>query len=106
MASVLTDSRVYFVGDVKKFIGNITKDGVAWDLTNAAVSLILVDPNGGKTTHSCTFDSTPTDGLAYYTTTTSDLSISGQWKRFWLVQDQGSVNDSYGAFVFYVQAVA
>jgi hypothetical protein len=60
-----------------------TKDGVAWDLTGATVTLTFHKPNGG------TFERAAAvaggGATASYTTTTGDLDAAGLWVRVWRV---------------------
>jgi hypothetical protein len=73
-------------GDSQDFILNARKDGSSWDLSSATVSLYLRRPDGivlGPLTATVI---QPTNGVAHYLSQT-ELSLPGQWRRHWLIQD-------------------
>lgn len=96
------DTRVYFVGDIKKFeVQNITKDGTAWALTGA--TLYLVKPDGTVLSPKT---ATQVDSVTWgYVTVSGDMDTSGVWRRYWRLTD-GSSTETYGDFQFFVRSVA
>ena len=95
---------VYVVGNTHKFKLTAQKDGSTWNLTSATVTLQLVNPSTGAVSNKAATLDTPASGIASYTTTTSDLGVAGEWKRYWKVVD-GSVTLTYGPIYFTVRAV-
>lgn len=94
------DYRKYFVSDIRRFkIKDITKNGSPWTLT--AATLYLVQPDGTILTKTATQLAPYEWG---YTTVAGDLSVAGEWRRYWLVTD-GSSPNRYGEYTFTVKAV-
>ncbi len=79
-----------------------SKDGVVWDLTAATVTLILRKKGRSAALLSASVTSA-VNGVAEYTTLTTDLSSGGTWYCSWLVV-QGSVSVESPEEAFPVQA--
>lgn len=78
MADTLTVSSTYL------WKLTATKDGVAWNLTGATVTLLLRRPDGTTATKTATVVNAA-GGVAEYTGLTTDLDVSGSWTRTWRV---------------------
>lgn len=74
-------------GGCYRFRLTATKDGAAWDLTNATVTLYLKDPTGVVSMHTASVQSPATAGVAYYDNATSDLTLVGDWQKAWSILD-------------------
>ena len=81
--SPLTEGATY------AFTLTATKDGTAWDLTGATVTLTLHKPDGTSLSKSATVTDGP-NGKAAYTSVAADLDQTGTWYRVWKVES-GSV---------------
>jgi hypothetical protein len=78
---------VLVVGQTYKLQLRAKKDGVAWNLANATVSLYLKDPQGVTRTPAVAQVTDPAGGVASYVSLVSDLDIPGAWHRAWEVVD-------------------
>lgn len=94
----------YFaVGNTHRFRTNpMRKDGAVYNLTGTTVSLLLIKPDGTVLTKAATLDDAA-NGVASYTTTTTDFDTAGIWKRQWKVVD-GSIVLRSAPVAFEVQA--
>jgi len=90
------------VASTHRFRLEARKDGVVWDITGAAVTLLLRKPDGTNSTKSATVTDGPA-GIAEYVCSTADLDVHGGWRRSWRVVD-GSVDIRSLAIPFSVQA--
>jgi len=91
------------VGSTRNFQLTATKDGAAWDLTGATVTLAFAPP-AASGLPPFTRPATVTDGpggVAGYVSTPSDLTVTGLWQREWAVAD-GGVSVSLGLIPFFV----
>lgn len=77
------------VGNTYKFRLTATKDGIAWDLTGAAVKLNIVSSSGVLATKTATITNA-VGGIAEYTSIAADLNAAGIWVRSWQI-DQGTI---------------
>lgn len=93
------DTRLYFVGDVKKFKITVTKGGGAWALTSVVMK--LVNPSGTITSNTCSQEDADT---WYFTTLTTTLDVPGRWRRYFVCSDGSSVA-TVGDYDFTVRAV-
>lgn len=74
------------VADMVKFRPTIRKDSVAWDLTGATVTFTFIPPTATQFDRAATIQNAA-QGIAYYVTTTSEISEAGLWKLFVKVVD-------------------
>lgn len=82
-------SAVIVEGDTTTFQLEATRDGDAWDISGATVSLRLRSPDG---TDSGALSATVTDGPAgeaQYTADGDTLDAPGDWARQWTVTKSG-----------------
>lgn len=78
-------------GGTYRFELKARKDGDAWDLTGATVTLFLYDPVSNTTAaRSASLSATRSD-VAYYDGSTSDVAAAGDWERAWRVR-QGTLD--------------
>lgn len=71
-------------GNTDRIQFTITKDGVAWNLSNAVVTATFKGPDrvpGPPTTFTVnmTKNTDGSDGVYYYQTLTTDLTVAGWW---------------------------
>lgn len=79
----------------------LKSDGSAYDLTGYTVTIVLIKPDGTRTTKSGSLDADPTTGKAYWTTTaSSDLDVKGWWRIQGLATKSGvSIPSDIGRFL-------
>ena len=80
-------------------LDNPKKDGVAWDISGATVTLFLRNPSGTTTSHAAT---AVTSTQAYFDGTTTTLGVGGDWQRWWHVVKSG-IDLMYGPINFAVE---
>lgn len=68
----------------QRFFLYASKDGAVWNITGATVTLVLTDPLGVVTTKTATI-SDAANGVAYYETLVTDITLAGSWLRRWRV---------------------
>lgn len=83
----------YTVGSTYDFTLTATKDGAPWDLSLAAVDLLLKKPDGSVVDKPAALLDGP-GGVAHYTSTPADLDAAGQWSRAWRIVDGAVVQIS------------
>lgn len=69
-------------GSTVTFRATIKKDGLPYDLTSATITLRLVKPDGTIADKAATITDAP-NGIAQYTTLTTDLDVEGTWFKQW-----------------------
>ena len=67
----------------KRFEWEVLVDGIAWDLTDATVTLFLKAPDGTITENAATVDAPATDGVAYFDCAATTLDAEGGWTGWW-----------------------
>lgn len=72
-------------GSTHRFRLLATKDGEVWDLTGANVQLYLIKPDEVTILVKSATLIFPAEGIAEYTTLTTDLDVTGAWQRQWKV---------------------
>lgn len=77
------------IGNTYDFRATITKDGAAWNLASATVTVEFKQPDGTTVSKSATVLSASA-GTVSYTNDADLLASSGQWTRAWKVVD-GSI---------------
>ena len=78
------------VGDTVSFQTTVEKgDGVIWDLTGAAVTILFQDPSGGTHGPFTATITDPTNGIASYQVSSALLNMVGDWTRQWNIQQTG-----------------
>jgi hypothetical protein len=96
-------SRTLVAGSTYRFKLAATKDGAAWDLSSATVTLYLQKPDGTLVTKTGTVYDGP-NGLARFDSEAADLDPAdvGVWSRSWEITDGAVVQESQ-SIVFLVE---
>jgi hypothetical protein len=76
----------YTVGSTYDFTLTASKDGSPWELSLAAVQLLLRKPDGTFVSKDATLINGPA-GTAHYVNLTTDLDLAGAWSRAWKITD-------------------
>jgi hypothetical protein len=77
LTDVDIDLGVFNVGDTDRIEFTVTKDGAAWDLSSAVVTLTFEKPDRStQFTRTMTADAA---GVAYYDTAAGDVDVVGWW---------------------------
>lgn len=84
-------------------LNQASKDGVAWDLTGATVTLLLKSPTGQVTEYPVTSLYDAANGRAKYVGDGGELNAAGTWQRVWRVR-QDAVDLRYPPIPFVVKA--
>ncbi len=87
----------------RNFQLTVTKDGGAWDITGATVTVTFTPPASSGLpafTRTATVTNGPA-GIAGYVTTTADITVPGLWTREWNVT-LGPIDADFPAISFLV----
>lgn len=85
-----------------EFLLTATKNGVVWDLSGATVTIFFQQPDGINLAGKPATILVPAAGTASYVTTTTDITIPGQWYVCWQVSQAGVVINSKPIPIFVV----
>jgi len=92
---------MYVEGNTYRFRFTATLNGAVWDLTGATVRFRLRSPSGVVLTKIATIEDSA-NGIAYYDSQTTDLTVPGNWVRSWEIT-QGTVVQESDPVRFYVR---
>lgn len=81
------------VGNTYKFRLTATRDGAAWDLTGATVTMALRNPAGIAAIKSASVTNAA-GGIVEYNSIISDIATSGIWSRSWEITQGTIVQES------------
>jgi hypothetical protein len=94
----------YIVGGTYRFIVNLLKDSLPWDISTATfVNMFhMIDPTGVDHSFTPTINN-PTQGQIQYITQITDLNIAGCWNIYCHVVDTiNNIDDKTQLFPFEV----
>jgi hypothetical protein len=77
LTDVDVDLGVFNVGDTDRIEFTVTKDGVPWDLSVAAVTLVFEKPD--RSTQFSRLMTSNAAGVCTYDTTEGDIDVAGWW---------------------------